>query len=66
LTMTLVWRINAPVSFPRLPSNNNGMSETICLNSAFARPHNCCMLRLCGDWKVMPPADRLHVDLSLA
>jgi hypothetical protein len=49
LTMTLVQRINAPVSFPRLPSTNDTTSETICLNSAFASPHNCCMLRLCED-----------------
>ena len=61
-TMTMVRRIQAPVPFPRLPSQN-GTLQTICLNSAFPPPYNCCVLRLCGDKKSVPRTPRLHIDL---
>jgi hypothetical protein len=63
VTMMLVRRISAPISFPRLPTNT-GTFQTICLNSAFPSPQNCCVLRLCGNKKVNPPVPRLHIDLS--
>ena len=63
ITMTLIKRIAAPVQFPHLPSAN-GTSQTICLNSVFPAPHNCCMLRLCGDKKAVPRIPRLHIDMS--
>ena len=63
ITMTLIKRINAPIQFPRLPSSN-GTLQTICLNSVFPAPHNCCMLRLCGDKKSTPRIPRLHIDLN--
>jgi hypothetical protein len=61
-TMAMVKRINAPIQFPRLPSDN-GTLQTICLSSAFQQPYNCCILRLCGDKKVVPRTPRLHIDL---
>jgi hypothetical protein len=63
VTMMLVRRISAPISFPRLPTTT-GTFQTICLNSAFPSPQNCCVLRLCGNKKVSPPVPRLHIDLS--
>ncbi len=62
-TMALVRRIQAPVPFPRLPSTN-GTLQTLCLNSAFPQPYNCCVLRLCGDKKSNPRTPRLHIDLN--
>jgi hypothetical protein len=61
-TMAMVRRIQAPIPFPRLPSQN-GTLQTICLNSAFPQPYNCCVLRLCGDKKSVPRTPRLHIDL---
>jgi hypothetical protein len=62
-TMTMLRRINAPIPFPRLASTN-GTLQTICLNSAFPKPYNCCILKLCGDKKMVPPTPRLHIDLN--
>jgi hypothetical protein len=64
ITLTLVRRISAPITFPRLP-NANGTFQTICLSSAFMQPHNCCVLQRCGDKKSNPPVPRLHIDLSI-
>jgi hypothetical protein len=64
LTMTMVRRISAPISFPRLP-NANGTLQTICLNSSFTPPHNCCVLSGCGDKKSTPPVPRLHIDMNI-
>jgi hypothetical protein len=61
-TMALVRRISAPVAFPRLQADN-GTFQTVCLNSAFQAPYNCCILRLCGDKKSTPRIPRLHIDL---
>ena len=63
VTMMLVRQISAPISFPRLPTTT-GTFQTICLNSAFPSPQNCCVLRLCGNKKVSPPVPRLHINLS--
>jgi hypothetical protein len=62
-TMTMLRRINAPIPFPRLASTN-GTLQTICLNSAFPKPYNCCILKLCGDKKTAPRTPRLHIDLN--
>jgi hypothetical protein len=62
-TTTMLNRFQVPIPFPRLPSEN-GTSQTICLNSAFVSPHNCCAMRLCGDKKSIPRLGRLHLDLS--
>ena len=61
LLNTLFGRFSRPIQFPRL-KNMNGTLQTICLNSAFTSPHNCCLTRLCGDRKNKIP--RLHIDLS--
>ena len=62
-TMTMLRRINAPIAFPRLASTT-GTLQTICLNSAFPKPFNCCILKLCGDRKTSPRTPRLHIDLN--
>ena len=64
LLNTLFGRFNRPIQFPRLDSTTHGTSQTICLNSAFMNPHNCCTTRLCGDRKSVPRIPRLHIDLS--
>jgi hypothetical protein len=61
-TITMLRRIAAPVPFPRLPSQN-GTLQTICFNSAFMQPYNCCVLSRCGDKKAYPRTPRLHMDL---
>jgi hypothetical protein len=61
LLNTLFGRFQRPIQFPRL-KHTNGTLQTICLNSAFTPPHNCCLTRLCGDRKNRIP--RLHIDLS--
>jgi hypothetical protein len=61
LLNTLFDRFSQPTQFPRLPSST-GTLLTICLNSAFSAPHNCCMTKSCGDRKTRN--HRLHIDLS--
>ena len=61
LLNTLFSRFQRPIQFPRL-KNTNGTLQTICLNSAFNQPHNCCVTRNCGDRKNRIP--RLHIDLA--
>jgi hypothetical protein len=63
-TATMINRFQSPIPFPRLPCPN-GTSHTICLNSAFSGPSNCCVFRYCGDNKSVPRMDRLHIDLSM-
>ena len=50
------------VPFPCLQAQN-GTLQTVCFNSAFLQPHNCCILRLCRDKKAVPRTPRLHTNL---
>jgi hypothetical protein len=63
LLTTIFGRFNRPIQFPRLEAAT-GTSQTICLNSAFLAPYNCCTTRLCGDRRSVPRIPRLHIDLS--
>ncbi len=63
LMTTLFGRFQRPTQFPRLASpTGTGTSQTICLNSAFMSPNNCCVTNRCGDRKNR--TQRLHIDLS--
>jgi hypothetical protein len=63
LMTTLFGRFQRPTQFPRLASpTGTGTSQTICLNSAFMSPTNCCVTSRCGDRKNR--TQRLHIDLS--
>jgi hypothetical protein len=63
LMTTLFGRFQRPTQFPRLASpTGTGTSQTICLNSAFTSPNNCCLTSRCGDRKHR--TQRLHIDLS--
>jgi hypothetical protein len=59
----LYGKFQAPVQYPRFPTNT-GTSQTLCLNSSFVSPHHTCTTRLCGDRKSYPRMSRLHIDLS--
>ena len=63
LLTTIFGRFNRPIQFPRLEASP-GTFQTICLNSSFLAPYNCCTTRLCGDRKSNPRVPRLHIDLS--
>jgi hypothetical protein len=62
VTATLMRRFTTHIRFPRL-NMPNGTSQTICLNSAFQMPHNCCDSKSCGD-RTTQPRPRLHLDLT--
>jgi hypothetical protein len=63
VTATLMRRFTTHIRFPRL-NLPNGTSQTICLNSAFQSPHNCCESKACGDRTTNPRTPRFHLDLS--